>query len=305
MDGTDRGWIPLSHPTLIPELCPPPHAMRLFRFNRSYLLAVGLLSALSVLPLSSAQASPYLSEIVLPVTGATAVEIDGLDAAGATLLVVNASRQRLSVQQVIPITPATTGNAGLVVVGGVGWDVLAPPQARQAATVQLDVPLFFDDIPTALVLIYGQSVISDNASLGNAAAVSGISLDTPIVDWVSFARGTNDEAAALLHGPSDEGLVALGIADLPRPTAGTTGVSVLARALTSEGPARGSLLAGTPNGIAADPLGLRDFAFSPGLQNPETLPRADEEPPPIPEPSLGLILGLGLLAATRRSAHRG
>ncbi|MEM9916254.1 MAG: PEP-CTERM sorting domain-containing protein [Planctomycetota bacterium] len=255
----------------------------------------------------TAAAAPFISEVLLPASGGTAVEIDGLDSAGATLLIVNASRERLQVQHAIPLPPAeqTANGLGLSLV--VGSDGLAsnPTTALPAGSVSRDHPLFSDELPVALVLVQGLGPIGEEVSLGNGGAVSGITAQTPIVDWLSFAAGTNAEAELVIQDPNPSAIAALGIADLPRPQIGTTGITALARALTADGPVMHTLLPGSNNIVDADALGLSDFQLSPGLRNPlatEDLPGDDAA---LPEPSVAFLLVLGLLGLSLRRRHHG
>lgn len=271
------------------------------RFISTFLLAAtGLVIA------HPSDAAPFISEIMLPATGGTAIEIDGLDSAGATLLIVNASRDRLTVQHAIPLPPAdqTLGGLGLALVVGPNWAAAAPGGPLQATTIHREYGLFTDQLPVALVLIHGPSVIGEDVSLGSGGAISGIAPSTPIVDWIGFARGTDAQAQIAVQNPNAEAIAALGIADLSRPTAGTSGLTALARALTIDGPVMGSLLGGSDAGIDADPLGLRDFAFSPGLRNPLTRLAADEDDASVPEPGVAALLGLGGLWASARPRRR-
>ncbi|MBB6430243.1 hypothetical protein [Algisphaera agarilytica] len=244
---------------------------------------------------SPALAAPYISEIILPAHGTTGVEIDGLDAAGATLLILNASRERLSVQHAITLPPAdqTPSGRGLALITGLGWAAAIPGGTLQAAVVEMDDALFSDALPVALVLIHGQGTFNPGLSLGSGSAISGITPDTPIADWINFGSGTDTQARAVVQGPSVAAIQALGIADLPRPTSGTADVTALARALTEDGPALDRLVGGTSAGYDAEDLGLRDFAFTPGQQNP-LVSALDEEPGHTPEPGVGACLALGV-----------
>lgn len=271
------------------------------RFVSTFLLAVaGLAGA------GSAAATPFISEIALTATGSTAIEIDGLDSAGATLLIVNASRDRLKVQHAIPLPPAdqTLDGLGLALVVGLDWSTTVPGGSLQATTIQRDHALFTDQLPVALVLVHGQSVIGEDVSLGSGGAVSGIAPSNPIVDWIGFASGTDAQAQIAVKAPNAEAIAALGIADLPRPTAGTSGITAMARALTIDGPVMNTLLGGSDAGIDADPLGLQDFAFSPGLRNPLTRFTADEGDASVPEPGVATLLAVGVLGATARPRRR-
>ncbi|MEO0514964.1 MAG: hypothetical protein AAF086_06675 [Planctomycetota bacterium] len=259
-----------------------------------------ILALVGLTPLSPAGAAPFISEIVLPAAGTTAVEVAGLDAAGATLLVVDASRSNLSVRQLIALPAATPNDpaTSLALVAGGDWPAGTPQTT--ATAIRFTAPLFLQDRPTALVLVQGQVSLGPSARLGTGSAVPGISSLNPIVDWVSFASG----AFGSVQDPSAASVAALGISDLDRPTAVTTGFTALARALTADGPVMNHLLGGTTAGILGDAAKVQPFAFTPGRQNPLTTVIDDSDTPPVPEPGVGLLLALGGLWGARRPARR-
>ncbi len=263
-------------------------------------VAAIFISALAGLsPCAPAWAAPYISEIVLPAAGTTAVEVAGLDASGATLLIVNASRTTFSVQQVVTLPAATAGNPASSLAIIAETDGIAAA-AGQATTITRSSPLFLPDRPTALVLIHGHSTIDPSARLGTDSPVPGISPMTPIVDWVSFTSGT----LSPLQEPTAATIAALGISHLDRPTAITTGFTALARAITAQGPVMDSLLAGTANGFIGDAANIQPFAYSPGRENPLTAFFNDNDDPHAPEPGVGLLFALGGLGAARRPTRR-
>jgi len=277
--------------------------IRRFQFVRSVVIFV-LAAVATPVP---AWAGPYISEVVLPAAGTTAVEVVGLDAAGATLLVVNASRDRLRVQQAIslPAASQTAEGSGLVVVAGAGWGDAAFVDASPTTTLTFETPLFSDFLPTSLVLIQGHTAIGTGASLGSGSTVSGITSTTPIVDWVSFAPGTHAQAQLAVRPPPAASVAALGIADLPRPTVGTADATALARAVTEDGPVMDLLFTNIGGSVfSADAHGFADFAFSPGLENPTTTPIRREENLALPEPGAGVLLSAGLFVLTRRATAR-
>lgn len=249
--------------------------------------------------------SPFISEIYLPGWGGTAVEIDGIDAAGATLLIVDATPARkFTVRQVHHLTAAALGQtpASTITLAGTGWTDSLPGGVSPGVTVEVGDELFSADKAIALVLLRGQSSIPRLAQLGVGSAIADVDPDASVVDWVGFAPApAGTDPASMLETLSPTAAAALGVTTLPRPAATTRDVTVLARALTVDGPVLDRLLGGTSLGIDAGGAvggavggagggagvgGYLDFAVSPGITNPATVS--------TPEPSL-LTLGLGLL----------
>lgn len=253
----------------------------------------------------TAAAAPFISEIFLPGSGATAVEVGGIGQAGAALLVLDAiDGRQFRVRRKFDLA----GPGGLndtAVLAEPGWaavlDGSPPPGVSGRVT---EVPAFSLPItdPVALVLFDGATGIGPGTLLGQPASVAAELAANPIVDWVAFGLGpTADDAAAAMQAVTPQLALDLGIHGLPRPITATYEASVLARPVVAGLPVSAHLLPGTPAGVPGFAANLQDFPASFGLANPDTASRGNVHTI-IPEPGVAslCLLFAGMLGPRRR-----
>ncbi|MEM1110216.1 MAG: hypothetical protein AAGH99_16140 [Planctomycetota bacterium] len=229
----------------------------------------------------------------MPQYGATGVEIDGIGADGATLLIIDASRTRLSIDAAVFLAAPTTPESSVALVVGPDWDAAAPFDTPAPAVPPLASDLFEDSSPYYLALLEGKSTIGPPGAIDDGSRIAALLQETPIVDWVGIAVDAPTQNSRFPVTLGVTTLLNLGIESLPRPTVNTGDASTLARSLSPEqGPDLNQLLIGRGGIIDGSPAGLQDFASSPGLRNPAAVP--------TPEPGVGLLLVTGLLARFRR-----
>ena len=281
-------------------------------------LKVLLLLAVALLPVAASVRAAVISEVFLPASGFSGIEISGVNSAGAVLLRVDArpgEGLRILDEVILSGRPDQTDARGearlavdLIVEGDqdaagnwTGGDAsVLPPDTRvttvTAGSLRLGTPA------ALLVLLEGQQPPPLTRQLADPGPAYTLAPGSPIVDWVAWAPGASAaEARQYVEQLSQDAAETLNITDLPRPLAptgsGNTGAAeVLVRPRGETGYLAPWFWAGAGNVLEAGP-DFSPYEVTPGRLNPALAA--------LPEPAAGVLLTTGLLAlGGRRGSKR-
>lgn len=247
-------------------------------------------------------ASPFISEIFFPGASeypGSGIEVSGIGAEGASLLVVNARPDgRLVIRRKYEISPP--GTALLADLGTLQAFQTTP----DISSAGVEIPAFSLPLsdPIALAVFAGSTPLQVGTALSQPATVSFSLAANPIVDWITLSPESSLAEAQASVFSIDQGLAeALGIDELDRPIAPTLGVTTLARPSIGGVPQLDLLLPGTiGQGISGASANLVDFPASPGAANPSTV----AAPTILPAPTGLAVWGITGLWLAQRSPKR-